>query len=303
MQKIDLVNDKDPKQTIQIYSIESVDLEKSNIKPNIVFMLFGEHSREIISSETSLYLAKALCGKIKGYNNSTIKKILSFSKIYILPVLNIYGRDQVDNGDFCKRTNENDVDLNRNWNSHWEGLETEGLDTNPGNTPFSEWETKKLKEYLKVLKPNTFMTSHSGNLGIYSPFAYKKFNYKDLDSNTSNRLNKIKAIISKVNKDNCNCISGSIGNDLGYLCPGTCLDYLFENLNADYSFAFEIYSKERQKFYEDLINNENLEYFSYDKFLKKYGRNSLSTLTSLIQMKSKMKIMPSILSVNINIII
>ena len=102
------------------------------------------------------------------------------------------------------------VDLNRNWDSHWQGIDSFGKETNPGMSPFSEWETIKLKEYLHDLKPNVFMTSHSGNLGMYSPFAYKKFEYKDLDSNTSNRLDKIKAIISKVNKDYCNCMSGSV---------------------------------------------------------------------------------------------
>lgn len=30
---------------------------------------------------------------------------------------------------------------------------------------------------------------------------------------------------------------------VGYLCPGTCLDYAYQKLNVPYSFAFEIYER------------------------------------------------------------
>lgn len=31
---------------------------------------------------------------------------------------------------------------------------------------------------------------------------------------------------------------------VGYLCPGTCLDYAYKTLNVPYSFAFEIYERD-----------------------------------------------------------
>jgi len=33
---------------------------------------------------------------------------------------NPYSRKKVENGEYCLRVNENHVDLNRNWDIHWE---------------------------------------------------------------------------------------------------------------------------------------------------------------------------------------
>lgn len=50
-------------------------------------------------------------------------------------------------------------------------------------------------------------------------------------------------ILNKMNPKYCNCDVGAAGKDVGYLCPGTCLDYAYENLAVPYSFAFEIYER------------------------------------------------------------
>lgn len=287
MQKHFLKNDDNDKaiesDAIPYYSIASQDFDESSSKAHVAFMLFGEHSRELIPTETALFLAKSLCNKIRQYSKSTISKTIKNTKIYILPILNLAGRKQVAEGNYCKRTNEHDVDLNRNWDSHW----SKGEDydqTNPGSFPFSEWETAKLKKLLEILKPKTFITTHSGNLGMYSPFAYKKFLFKELTDNLAKNLKIIQSIIMKINKHYCNCISGSIGNDLGYLCPGTCLDYAFENLNIAHSFAFEIYSEKQSQFYRNILESDNLEYFDYDKFEE---RDSKASVATLIQMKMR----------------
>ncbi len=294
MKKHELTQDGNPSNKIPYYSIEAADFNSSSKKANTVFMLFGEHSRELIPTETALFLAKSLCNKVEKYSKSTIGNILKNTKVYILPVLNIVGRKFVAEGDYCRRTNENNVDLKRNWDSHW-STSGENLDqTNPGSMPFSEWETKKLKDLLAELKPNTFITSHSGNLGMYSPFAYKKFTFNELTEASAKNMKNIQSIILKINRHNCNCISGSIGNDLGYLCPGTCLDYAFENLNIANSFAFEIYSQKQSAFYTNILDSNDLEHFDYDRFVQK---NSVSSLATLIQMKMKNSLKPIKLSV------
>lgn len=51
------------------------------------------------------------------------------------------------------------------------------------------------------------------------------------------------SIVQDINGKYCrDCGVGAAGKEVGYLCPGTCLDYIYEDLKADYSFAFEIYS-------------------------------------------------------------
>jgi len=37
---------------------------------------------------------------------------------------------------------------------------------------------------------------------------------------------------------------GAAGKEVGYLCPGTCLDYAYDKVNVPYSFAWEIYGKD-----------------------------------------------------------
>ena len=47
-----------------------------------------------------------------------------------------------------------------------------------------------------------------------------------------------------MNSKYCNCPAGAAGKEVGYLCPGTCLDYAYDTLKVPYSFAWEIYKKE-----------------------------------------------------------
>jgi len=90
-----------------------------------IFYLFGEHPRELISSETGLNLAKTLCG-VQEYSKDrpfiNINNLLQTNIFQIVINANPLGRLEVEKGDFCKRTNEHGVDLNRNWDNHWQAL-------------------------------------------------------------------------------------------------------------------------------------------------------------------------------------
>lgn len=78
-----------------------------------VVLIFGEHARELITSETALVLIKHLAS---NQNASAVARLLSAgATIHILPVVNPSGRALVEDGAFCRRTNEHGVDLNRNW--------------------------------------------------------------------------------------------------------------------------------------------------------------------------------------------
>jgi hypothetical protein len=83
-----------------------------------VFLLFGEHARELISPETGLNIAKALCGKAE--TTVDIKHNLNHFKYNMIVNANPISRRKVEEGEYCLRVNENGVDLNRNWDDHWE---------------------------------------------------------------------------------------------------------------------------------------------------------------------------------------
>jgi len=230
--------------TVATFKYKGEENEAEAVSPpapatNRVMILFGEHARELISPETALRMAYDLCGK-NSETKELAQKVLQNNVITMIPIANPKGRHSVERGNYCQRVNENGVDLNRNWDSHWEGPENnDDKDTYPGTKPFSEPETQALKKILDDLQPTLFITVHSGTLGMYTPYAFST----DLPTNDPTDLHRMKDILNELNPQYCRCPSGAAGLDVGYLCPGTCLDYAYEH-HASISFAFEIYASD-----------------------------------------------------------
>jgi hypothetical protein len=132
----------------------------------IGMILFGEHARELISPETAVRMGDDLCGA-HPETRALAEKVLRHTVFHFIPVGNPLGRAAVEAGDFCKRENENNVDLNRNWDDHWENGDNDWGDTAPGDAPFSEPETRSFRDIVVKYKPTTFITVHSGTLGMY----------------------------------------------------------------------------------------------------------------------------------------
>ena len=213
-------------------------------------MYFGEHSRELISAELALRFVKKLCkGNRRGALplNKAVRQVLSAYEIQIFPNINVDGRKLVEQGHYCHRTNKRGVDLNRNWDAAWESGGTK--ETAPGSGPFSEPETKLLRDLLEDYSPSVFMSIHSGALGMYTPYAYKKDklithkNPQVANFLTQSRHNMFQ-VLADVNRDYCRCSIGAAAVALNYLCPGNCMDYAFDKLQIPYSFAFEVWDGE-----------------------------------------------------------
>ena len=49
------------------------------------------------------------------------------------------------------------------------------------------------------------------------------------------------SMLRELDEEYCQCPFGAAGREVGYSCPGTCLDYVYDELNTSYAFAFEIY--------------------------------------------------------------
>jgi len=218
-------------------SIDVVTVKKQDAKPsNRVFILFGEHSRELISPESGIHLLKVLCGEASGGKDSiTGAQALEDSEFQLVLNGNPRSREKVEAGEYCLRANPDGVDLNRNWDEMWKASK-ESEEQNPGPKPFSEPETQIFKELVMAYQPTTFLTVHSGTRGMYMPWA---FDTKHLASrNEASMMSILKQLDSK----HCQCPFGAAGKEVGYACPGTCLDWVYDQLKAPYSFAFEIYT-------------------------------------------------------------
>ena len=140
--------------------------ETINKKDNI-FLLAGEHPREMISSETMLNFIKFLCENKDGLS----KKLLEKNNFRIIVNANPNGRSEVEKGNYCKRTNENNVDINRNWDIFF-GKMIDNPDENSGKIAFSETETKFIKDSIEHFNAKLFLTLHSGTMALFNPYAY-----------------------------------------------------------------------------------------------------------------------------------
>merc|ERR1712157_446392 len=114
------------------------------------------------------------------------------------------------------------------------------MGTNPGPSPFSEPETKIFKQAVADYQPTTFLSIHSGTKGMYMPWAY------DMEHLATKKGPEMQAILKKIDSEHCKCPFGAAGKEVGYSCPGTSLDYVYEKIGTQFSFAYEIFTAKEQ---------------------------------------------------------
>jgi hypothetical protein len=208
-----------------------------------VLMVFGEHARELISPETGLAWLRKLCGT----EGSTLRQKTSF--VMVLNA-NPQGRSMVEGGEYCTRTNENGVDLNRNYGFHWVAEHPEDDETgvgtkagqpveafSSGSGAFSEPETRIVKRLINQTRPDIFLDVHSGTKGLFMPYDWTT----DPIPNESDRQH-MKSVLQEVNAKDCpECMVGDCAETVGYLAPGSSADYAYSE-GVPFSFIWEIYA-------------------------------------------------------------
>ncbi len=130
------------------------------------------------------------------------------------------------------------------------------MQTSSGSSAFSEIGSTVVKDAVTRFKPKVFLSIHSGTLGMYTPYAYSDKEGKSLQRKATLYLynttlftlavvneGNMKEVLNQLNQNFCSCPAGAAGKEVGYLCPGTCLDYAYEQLNVPYAYAWEIYEK------------------------------------------------------------
>ncbi|GAB5360958.1 hypothetical protein AAMO2058_000673100 [Amorphochlora amoebiformis] len=218
-------------------------------------LIFGEHARELISPELALSFVKRLCS-----NDSKANGVLNSFRFRIYPVCNPEGRRKVEAGDYCRRTNSNGVDLNRNWGDHWKPTPKDSQSQSwSGPGKFSEGETLILKREVTRSPPDLFITVHSGILGMYTPYAWSgklpngnsddheqvmlEIPDSEVPSGLPDHVYKMLQILRRNDEKYCRCSAGPAGREVGYLCSGTCLDYIYDVAKTKYTFGLEIFDK------------------------------------------------------------
>jgi len=212
------------------------------------FFVFGEHARELISPETGLSLVRTLCGQGDPGNQDLVARVLGNTTFVIMPNANPVSRKEVEFGKYCKRTNEENVDLNRNFgDAHHDNSIAKDDEMNPGPKGFSEPESQIIKKLVLAEKPEIYLSVHSGAYLLGTPYGYTD---KDKVDNEQHMLEVLKPISQQA----CNggCPYGDLAGMIGYKSMGCDIDYVKETLNTPYVFTWEIYTgSDVRKFYEE----------------------------------------------------
>ncbi|EER02860.1 carboxypeptidase B precursor, putative [Perkinsus marinus ATCC 50983] len=236
--------------------------------PGEALLVFGEHARELISSEIALQLIQRICDiRSTGAPSGDPHAKAALRAITIVPVVNEAGRSLVmGKGQWCWRGNENGVDLNRNFggSAHWSS-KLRSAEENSGPSQFSEPETKILRSLIDKTSPEFFLSVHSGMLGLFYPYAYSP----SAHPSTAGALERV---LDRVADEGCQCPSGQASIEIGHGAPGSSLDYAFKDgAGARFAYAVEVYSdpSRRGAFHEEY------------KERKKDGASPVTYLTSI----------------------
>ncbi|XP_057974376.1 uncharacterized protein LOC131162190 [Malania oleifera] len=202
---------------------------------------FGQHGRELITSELALRILSILSEEqfLPNMDPISLNKTLEKLVIKVVPMENLNGRKLVEAGDLCERRNGRGVDLNRNWSVDWGKKEKDydPYEENPGTAPFSEPESQIMRKICKSFEPHVWINVHSGMEALFMPYDHRN---KTPDGLHSLRM---RLLLEELNKHHFHrrCMVGSGGGSVGYLAHGTATDFMYEVARVPMAFTFEIY--------------------------------------------------------------
>ncbi|KAI7845496.1 hypothetical protein COHA_001042 [Chlorella ohadii] len=241
--------------TLTVVTVEPAGLSDAHEDKLRLLLNFGEHGRELISSEIALHLLRLLCsGEAErgafvdgfGLRRDHVQALLQRTVFKIVPMENIRGRARVEAGELCLRKNGRGVDPNRNWDYHW-GEKEKDYDPNeeyPGTAPFSEPEAALLLRLAQGFKPHVWTSVHSGMAALFMPYDHQA-TIPDGEGPAA-----LLEILKVINERTCNkkCAVGSGGKSVGYLAHGTATDYMYSKLGVPVSLTWEVYGDTKARF-------------------------------------------------------
>ncbi|XVF35840.1 hypothetical protein REPUB_Repub19eG0005700 [Reevesia pubescens] len=206
-----------------------------------ILLSFGQHGRELITSELALRILSILSEEqfLPKMDRASLNSTLDNVVIKVVPMENLNGRKLVESGDLCERRNGRGVDLNRNWSVDWGKKEKDydPYEENPGTAAFSEPETQIMRKLAISFDPHIWVNVHSGMEALFMPYDHKNTTPDGLPSR------RMKLLLEELNKVHCHkhCMIGSGGGSVGYLAHGTATDYMYDVVRVPMAFTFEIY--------------------------------------------------------------
>ncbi|KAG5542783.1 hypothetical protein RHGRI_015782 [Rhododendron griersonianum] len=182
-----------------------------------ILLSFGQHGRELITSELALRILSILSKEqsLPNVDPLSLHNLFERLVIKVVPMENMNGRELVEAGDLCERRNGRGVDLNRNWSVDWGKKEKDydPYEENPGTAPFSEPETQIMRKLCLSFEPHIWINVHSGMEALFMPYDHKNTTPDGLPSY------RMKLMLQRLNHLHCKgrCLVGSGGGSVGFV--------------------------------------------------------------------------------------
>jgi len=218
-----------------------------------VLLVFGEHARELISSELALHLLELFILPSNTTDDMIhyLNALRRCTTITLVPILCSAERKLVERGQFCQRKTLSGVDLNRNWEFQWGNRKDMLAEENPGPRPFSEIESQLIRNLARRIKPSVYMNIHSGEKSIYSPWDHRKDidpalqPMHDIVEGVWETLREVYAISDDAQRKKWHI--GASGASSSYRAYGTSVDWMVAMGGVPFAFTLEVYGTENEK--------------------------------------------------------
>lgn len=238
-----------------IYVIR-IGYSSNNNKPKVLIVA-TQHARESLAGMTAMYIGEAA---IDGYyNDSNIRSLIDDVELMIIPIVNPDGyvttweggypfwrKNRHNEGNNCSNTEYSHygVDLNRNWNDHFGGVDSSGVlcdETYRGSYAFSEMETAGLSTYIENIPSIVFaLDVHSYSQLLGWPYSWDdkqtedEYTFSFIGSQAHNVIEAVHA------SDEWGYGGwGPIMHTNPYPCSGTMTDWAYSARQL-FSYDFEI---------------------------------------------------------------
>lgn len=204
-----------------------------------IYLSCGMHARELIGPEVCLAFFRNLLKEASASTSASSYSKLLKHRLLLVPNVNPLSRDGVVvDDDDCRRFNERNVDLNRNFAPTWRATEQ-----GAGPTANSEAETRAITRIVQEYQPLIALDVHSGEYAFFLPYASELDKVPDTFQTLMDvgRAINAKKYVRDGKALELRLPYGHAAKMLGTEVAGSFLD--FGAFNARYSAVIELYGR------------------------------------------------------------
>ncbi|XP_012226646.2 zinc carboxypeptidase [Linepithema humile] len=212
-----------------------------------VFLEGGIHGNDWISPATVIYILHQLLTS----NDPNVREMAGSHDWYIVPLVNPDGYNYSHTTDRLWRKSRKQydtfcfgADLNRNWDYEWSSSyrSAKCSNTYAGPTPFSEPETRALKQYFESVldKFETYISFHGSSQLLLFPYGHTTAH---IDNYNEMYIVGMKAVAALKQKYGTEYLIGNIAERTQFV-TGSTIDYIKGTYRKPYVCSYELRDKD-----------------------------------------------------------